>query len=254
MKYFVFLLTLIIAMPAMAADNNNAVCRTLVKHKPADNVIYKGGVDVHGNAVVPADVNAAPMPTPQVVKVPLTIDLAKRVAALQGTGVQMENNMGMVEIHSDGKVMYNGQDWTEPMMTLCGESYAVIEKTAVETTAEAQMAESVEAPVAPEEPAMEPVRKVRTIASTADMNPMMKPRDPVSKAVDIKEATVRPATQPNVQRVSKPDLKMVEQVRPVEAKEPMDILPEKDSSRVIFNDPNSAVVTDADRIDGSDYR
>ena len=96
-------------------------------------------------------------------------------------------------------------------------------------------------------------RKVRTIASTANMDPMMKPREMISKPADIEAATVRPAMEPSLQRVSKPDLKMVEQPKPieVEAKVPM---PPKDTSRVIFNDPNNAQVKDSDRIDGGGYR
>ena len=101
----------------MAANNSNAVCQTLVNHKPMAGVAYQPGVDVKGNAVVPADVNAAQFKVPDIIKVPLTIDLAKRVASLTGTGIQMDGNMGMLEIHENGKVMYNDQDWTSPVNT-----------------------------------------------------------------------------------------------------------------------------------------
>jgi hypothetical protein len=247
MKYFAFLFALILTpallMPAMAADNNNAVCRTLVKHKPANNVVYKGGVDVKGNPVVPADVNAPQqVQVPDVIKVPLTVDLARRVAALEGQGVEMQGNMGMLEIHSDGKVMYNGQDWTAPVMTLCGQSYKLVEE--VEVPAEqAAPAQAPQTPAAPSIP--EKVKMDNTVNEE-----MMKPRDIVSKPADIEEATVKPADEPAVQRVSKPDLRMVEKPKPVEV-EPTKAIPPKNDDRVIFNDPDMG---EPDRIDGSAYR
>lgn len=254
MKYLIALLVLTLFAPAttMAANNNNAVCQTLVNHKPIAGVTHQPGVDVKGNAVTPADVNGAQFKVPEIIKVPLTIDLAKRVAALTGTGIQMDGNMGMLEIHDDGKVMYNNQDWTSPVNTLCGRSHKQVEEVIVDAPA-AEV--KVEAPKAPETPAKpeKMVRKTRTIASTSAMNPMMKPRDTISKPADIHAATVRPAAEPSVQRVSKPDLKMIEQPKPIEVEAKV-ALPPKDESRVIFNDPNNADVNDSDRIDGGGYR
>lgn len=136
MRHIAIFTALIMLFPAVAqaahADNKNAVCRTVAKHKPADNVIYQPGVDVRGKAVVPADVNETKMKMPDVVKVPLTIDLARRVSSLTGQNVQMETNLGMLDIHMDGRVMYGDQDWTEEVMTLCGYSHAVVTETIVE--------------------------------------------------------------------------------------------------------------------------
>lgn len=230
---------------AQHADNKNAVCRTLVKHKPADNVIYQPGVDVKGKAVVPADVNQAQIKIPDVVKVPLTIDLAKRIASLTGSDVQMETNLGMLNIHSDGRVMYGDQDWTSPVMTLCGESHAIVEETIIEAApAPEPVAKTVEAPAKPVEPE-KPAEPV--IVEPSEL--VEKPRDPVSKRVDM-EGSVKPAISPSMQRVSKPDLRIIEQPKAIEVKVTPP-KPPRDTSRVIFNDPTA---TDSDRTQGRKLR
>lgn len=56
-------------------------CRRLVQHQPADDVTYKPGVDVRGNPVVPADLNAGGGITlPEEIHIQIGIDLADRLA------------------------------------------------------------------------------------------------------------------------------------------------------------------------------
>ena len=140
------------------ASSNNATCRLLAQHKLADSAAYKPGVDVDGNPVVPADLNTEPEAEPEieteagtetdsdtdteteteteaespvgvlgdlskVAKIPHTVDIAERVAGLAGTGVELNAPLGMIEIHEDGTVKYNGEDWTKSMLTLCGLSH-----------------------------------------------------------------------------------------------------------------------------------
>src|SRR4051812_10791297 len=63
-----------VALPAGA-------CRQLVQHVPADDVTYKPGVDVHGKAVVPADLGGGSNITmPDQVDIQIGIDLADRLA------------------------------------------------------------------------------------------------------------------------------------------------------------------------------
>ena len=151
-----FLLVLtVLAMPApvLAQEKLPAACKVL---PDAHNVVYQPGVDVHGNAVVPADLNSNVSPIVDVlnvIKVPLDVDLAQRVAALSGTGFQMEAPLGMIEIHQDGKVIYNGQDLTQSVMMLCGKSH---KEVTVEIMEKVESAEAVEVetkkPVAPVAP------------------------------------------------------------------------------------------------------
>jgi len=121
MKKILSILLLATILPAQASAQD-AVCGALDKHVPNANVMHQADDDVN---LTKADV------VPDVIKVPLTNNLAQRVAALNGTGTQLEAPLGMVEIHKDGHVTYNGEDWTSSVMTLCGESHAIITTTEV---------------------------------------------------------------------------------------------------------------------------
>ena len=95
-------------------------CRLLADHKASDDVSYKPGVDVRGKAVVPADINAAPMGlAEQTIVVPLTIDLARRLQNHNIRGLGMESTLGFLEIATSGRVTYNGQDLTSQVHAVC---------------------------------------------------------------------------------------------------------------------------------------
>ena len=116
---------LVISTSAQA--QTSTVCRVLEKSNSVVSATYKPGVDVHGKAVVPADVNGAPtMALPAIIKVPLDIDLVKRISILKGKNITLDAPMGMIDIHQNGKVTYNDQDWTASVMSICGFSHAVI--------------------------------------------------------------------------------------------------------------------------------
>lgn len=97
-------------------------CRLLPEHKADAGVAYQPGVDVQGKSVVPADINS-PMASTfanQTIVVPLTVDLADRLQGQNIEGLQLEGNLGYLEIHPDGRVSHNGQDWTSQVYVLCG--------------------------------------------------------------------------------------------------------------------------------------
>lgn len=95
-------------------------CRLLPEHRPSADVAYQPGVDVHGKAVVPADLNASPMAVPDTVVVPLTIDLAQRLNNPPVSGAKFDANLGYLEIEKSGRVTHNGQDLTSQVYLLCG--------------------------------------------------------------------------------------------------------------------------------------
>lgn len=65
-----FLMALFVFVSAPAfAQNDLALCRLRAQHVAAADVTYKPGVDVHGNPVVPADLNAVPNMVPDVIKI-----------------------------------------------------------------------------------------------------------------------------------------------------------------------------------------
>ena len=77
---------LLAAGPALAAESefvalSAAACARLVQHVPRDDVTYKPGVDVRGNAVVPADIGGgAAITMPDEINIQIGIDLADRLA------------------------------------------------------------------------------------------------------------------------------------------------------------------------------
>jgi hypothetical protein len=119
MKYILTLLLMVLSVAAHA-DNLPQECNLLSEHKPADDVAYKAGVDVHGKPVVSADLNAAPTIAPKTIVIPLSIDMADRLQNNNMQGLKLEAPLGMLEIHDNGRVVYNGQDWTPQVYALCG--------------------------------------------------------------------------------------------------------------------------------------
>jgi hypothetical protein len=119
MAAFVVLVLFSVSAHAQNESNIPPECRLLPDHKSQADVAYKPGVDVKGKAVVPADINAVPMIDTDVVVVPLSINLARQIGH-SIPGLQLEGNLGYLEIGKDGRVIYNGQDWTSQVHVLCG--------------------------------------------------------------------------------------------------------------------------------------
>ncbi len=115
---FLFLGALFMAAPALAQTVEYAECKTIAEYFPQADVNYQPGVDVNGKAVVPADLNAAPMELPDIMTIPLSIDLAKRLPDAPA-GAQMEASLGFLEVHKDGRVTYEGKDWTPQVYAIC---------------------------------------------------------------------------------------------------------------------------------------
>lgn len=120
--------TLIAGMTVQVrAEDKPVECRLIEKHIPNDDVTYQPGVDVYGRAVAPATLNAQTIDIPDVIKVPLSINLTERLDILV-EGLDLEAPLGMLEIGQDGSVIYNGEDWSAPVATLCGHSHKVVEE------------------------------------------------------------------------------------------------------------------------------
>ncbi len=93
------LLLTVSAVPAFA-QNDLALCKLRAQHVARADVAYQPGVDVNGNPVVPADVGSVSSIVPDIVRIPLNIDLAQRLGAVP-TGAKLDADMGFVEIHKD---------------------------------------------------------------------------------------------------------------------------------------------------------
>ena len=187
-------LVLVLLFPAAAkAEKYAAVCQLLTNHQPRADVMHQGN----------ADINAPPFQVPEIVKVPLDVELAKGVAGLMGKNLQLDAPIGMIEIHQDGSVRYGDQDWTAPVMTLCGKSHMVVEAMEVKAievktdqpilnsaqilnqgpiinrAPSAAIAEIVEAP----QPSQPPVQEDSRLDNTETIK-SAKPAQLVSKAKD----------------------------------------------------------------------
>ena len=113
------ILILVLLFPVTAqANENSAVCKLVASHQPDSGVIHRPGADVATDSQTAFQV-------PDIVRIPLNVDLAQRVQRLSDFGLDLDAPLGMLEIHQDGSVKYNGQDWTTPILTLCGQSHGI---------------------------------------------------------------------------------------------------------------------------------
>lgn len=118
MKRALLIFALFTAAPAQAQETS-ALCQFWTAHK-ASSAAYQPGVDVHGNPVVPADINAAsPALMPSRVTFPLTIDMAQAFNIPVPPGTKMEAGFGMIEAFTDGRVLFNGQDLSAQAQVVC---------------------------------------------------------------------------------------------------------------------------------------
>ena len=144
--------------------------------------MYQPGVDVNGNPVVAADIE------PEIagdvinmIKVPLTANLAQRVAALQGMGFEAHAPLGMLDVYENGQVKYQGEDWTKSANTLCGHSYKEVTVDLVEP----------EAPVMPVmEKMVKPLPNKLAVASPAEAVEMPSVSAPIVEPVKLQKISV----------------------------------------------------------------
>lgn len=115
---FAGMTVLLLTAPAFAQTVELAECKTLTEHVPQADVAYQPGVDVEGNAVVPADVNAASFELPDIMTIPLSVDLMQRLPD-PPEGVEAYGSLGFLEVYKDGRILYEGQDWTRQVYAIC---------------------------------------------------------------------------------------------------------------------------------------
>ena len=122
---FLVFFTVMVSAPSYAQQS---VCDSVVEHKAAADVAYQPGVDVDGNAVVPADLNGGMTAVDNTllypIRVPLQIDVAEYLgvdlsAVANGALDLNQTQVGYVELQEDGRVFYNGQDLTSRLADAC---------------------------------------------------------------------------------------------------------------------------------------
>ena len=86
-----------------------AECRLLVQHVPAADVAYEPGVDVDGNAVVPADIGNPEISLPDEISINVTALVYDLLSTTPPPGLEdTAINLGKV-VFRDGRLTYNGQ-------------------------------------------------------------------------------------------------------------------------------------------------
>ncbi len=117
-----FLFMLPLSARAIEVTYSYQMCRLLEKHIPRDDVTYQPGVDVHGKPVVPADLNeGAGFQLPEIVKIPLSVDLATAFGLMGFGRDELVAPLGLLEVTKDGRVLQGGNDLTERAYVICGE-------------------------------------------------------------------------------------------------------------------------------------
>jgi hypothetical protein len=103
-----------LALPARAdLAISRRDCQYLVRHEPAPDVAYQPGVDVHGRAVAPADLNpAGQIKLPDTIYIPIEVDLGRRFHIPPDSRLwQSTAEIGIVTVKGN-EVSFNGQPLT----------------------------------------------------------------------------------------------------------------------------------------------
>jgi len=118
-RFALFAALLFFSVPAYG-QTDELLCQFWALHKGPSSAAYQPGVDVHGNPVVPADLNAQmPDLPPSRITFPITIDMAEQLNIPVPQGTTLDTNMGMVEVYTDGRILYKGQDMSTQAQSLC---------------------------------------------------------------------------------------------------------------------------------------
>jgi len=114
------------SVPVSAQDVGDGMfallCQSVPEYHAPEGVAYKAGEDVHGKPVMPADLAELGVEMPDVITVPVTADLVKHFSSQNVAlpdGVKLEPDVGMIEIHQDGRVTYNGHDLSKNVYAVC---------------------------------------------------------------------------------------------------------------------------------------
>lgn len=122
----------------------DVLCRTLPDYQKPAGADYVPGADAQGRPVVPADLNALDASIPDVVNVPISVDVIRRFSLVVPEGLEMKPDVGVVGVHRDGRVTYNGQDITRQAYSVCAKD------TEVSLPADAAVQPEVPATVEPQ--------------------------------------------------------------------------------------------------------
>lgn len=117
--FVIILLMGMVNIPAYA-QNKKAFCNIYQAQRDNGGVNYREGVDAYGNPVVPADASTGQFELPEVINIPINVDLAEYLKDAKVKGLNLDANMGMMKIYPEGKVVANDKDISAQMAMYCG--------------------------------------------------------------------------------------------------------------------------------------
>jgi hypothetical protein len=90
-------------------------CERIVKYAADQDVTYKPGVDVHGNAVAPADLPGSQIQIPENIYIDLSLPFKDLLNSYNPKLKNAEIYVGTVEYDlKSGRMLYNGQELSDP--------------------------------------------------------------------------------------------------------------------------------------------
>lgn len=116
-----FLIAWAVTTPAAAdpVQVNRKICDRMVLHDPAPDTAYRGGIDVRGRPVVPADIGAGAVALPPMIPLDIVVPAgpAGGSVAMQSDrrkGARAEIYAGQALVAPDGTVLFNGRPLRDP--------------------------------------------------------------------------------------------------------------------------------------------
>ena len=97
------------------------LCDSISTYQQADGVEFKPNAE----DVVPADINPLSAAVPEIINIPITVELAERFPDLNiDPDLLLRPDVANLSIFQNGRVEYNGQDITNQALAACGEAPA----------------------------------------------------------------------------------------------------------------------------------
>jgi len=129
---FILAISIIYSAAAQTVTVTAATCAQLAVHTPDSDVAYKPGVDVNGNAVVPATLGGGvQIRTPTEFNIPITVDLHEKLGVPPDPALYQTQNftVGTVTVR-DGRAYFNGQplqdDEAHRLSQLCQQQFPAV--------------------------------------------------------------------------------------------------------------------------------
>lgn len=88
----------------------DSLCRDEIEKLVEQGATYQPGVDVHGNAVAPADLNQKINILSYPIEIPVEISLIKWMNLNVDPALRLDPEVASFTLYKDGHIEYNGQD------------------------------------------------------------------------------------------------------------------------------------------------